>query len=159
MYFKLFINNVYMILQRRLQFILAKQKSRTISTNNNSSSNGPQKQIPLLANEMKFDNQIDIPNPKLQPDETLTYSLFGSSSNIEISPSTITNNAYYPELEKLSKKLNKTFKKKGAKYLLKKQKELNDTSIQMSIASAKGGIFLTYTKPDAEKTSRVTTNN
>ena len=131
---------------------MAKQKSRKISTDNNS-SNGPQKQIPLLANEMKFDNQIDIPNPKLPPDGTLTYSLFGSnSSNIEISPSTITNNAYYPELEKLSKKLNKTFKKKGAKYLLKKQKELNDTSIRMSIALANEGIFLTYTKPDIEKT-------
>lgn len=133
---------------------MAKQKSRTTSTDNNGSSNGPQKQIPLLANEMKFDNQIDIPNPKFQTDRTLTYSLFGSSfSNIEISPSAITNNAYYPELEKLSKKLNKTFKKKGAKYLLKKQKELNDTSIQMSIASANGGIFLTYTKPGAEKTT------
>ena len=55
----------------------------------------------------------------------MTYTLFGgSSSNSDISPSAITNNVYYPELEKLSKKLNKTFKKNGAKYLLKKQKEL-----------------------------------
>jgi hypothetical protein len=111
-----------------------------------------QKQIPLLNNEIKFDHQIDIPNPRLQPDGTLTYSLFGSgnSSNIEISPSAITNNANYPELEKLSKKLNKAFKKKGSKYLLKKQKELNDTSLQISIASSNGGLFLTYTKPDTE---------
>ena len=131
---------------------MAKQKRVTrISSHDNN--NGPQKQIPLLINEIKFDNQIDIPNPNLQPDGKLIYSLFGSSSNIEISPSTITNNTQYPELEKLSKKLNKTFKKKGAKYLLKKQKELNDTSIQISIARANGVVFLTYTKPDVEKTT------
>jgi hypothetical protein len=144
-----------MVLERYLLFILAKQKNKTnkSSSTHNNSSNGPQKQIALLTNEIKFDRQIDIPNPKLQPDGTLTYSLFGSSSNIEISPSGKTNNAYYPELEKLSKKLDKTFKKKGTKYLLKKQNELNDTSIQMSIASANGRVFLAYTKPDAQKTT------
>jgi hypothetical protein len=130
--------------------------TKKIKGTNNSSLknklNGPQVQIPLLANEIKFDNQIDIPNPRLQPDGTLTYTLFGSSSNIDVSPAAVQNNAYYPELEKISKKINKTFKKKGAKYLLKKQKEMNDTSLQMSIASANRGVFLTYTKPDAEKT-------
>jgi hypothetical protein len=134
---------------------MAKQKKQTTkkSTTGNT-SNGSQQQIPLLANEIKFDNQIDIPNPRLQPDGTLTYSLFGgSSSNIDVSPAAVKNNAYYPELEKLSNKLNKAFKKKGAKYLLKKQKELNDTSLQISIASANDGMFLTYTKPDAAKTN------
>jgi hypothetical protein len=131
---------------------LSKQK-RVTTKSSHDNSNGSQIHIPLLTNEVKFDNQIDIPNPKLQPDGTLTYSLFGSSSNIEISPSGKTNNAYYPELEKLSKKLDKTFKKKGTKYLLKKQNELNDTSIQMSIASANGRVFLAYTKPDAQKTT------
>jgi hypothetical protein len=114
-------------------------------------SNGPHIQTPLLANEIKFDNQIDIPNPKLQPDGTLTYTLFGSPSNIDVSPAAVQNNAYYPELEKISKKINKIFKKKAVKYLLKKQKEMNDTSLQISIAHANGGVFLTYTKPDAEK--------
>jgi hypothetical protein len=140
---------------------LAKQKNKTgktsSSTYNKSNRDDPQKQIPLFANEIKFDNQIDIPNPRNQPDGTLTYSLFGSSSNIDVSPAAMKNNAYYPELEKLSKKLNKAFKKKGAKYLLKKQKEMNDTSLQMSIASASEGVFLTYTKPDAEKS--IATNN
>jgi hypothetical protein len=94
---------------------LAKQKSKTSkssSTDNNSNRDGPQKQTPLLANEIKFDNQIDVPNPRLQPDGTLTYSLFGNSSNIDVSPVAVQNNAYYPELEKISKKLNKAFKKK-----------------------------------------------
>jgi hypothetical protein len=131
---------------------LAKQK-RVTRKSSQDNSNGPQIQPPLFSNEIKFDNQIDIPNPKLQPNGSLTYTLFGSSSNIGLSPSAITNNAYYPELEKLSKKINKTFKKKGSKYLLKKQKELNDTTLQISIASANGGVFLTYTKPDVEKTT------
>jgi hypothetical protein len=127
-----------------------KNKGRNNSSLKNK-NNGPQVHTSLLANEIKFDNQINIPNPRLQPDGTLTYTLFGSSSNIDLSPSTRTNNAYYPELEKLSKRINKTFKKKGTKYLLKKQKEMNDTTLQISIASTHGGVFLTYTKPDAEK--------
>ena len=130
--------------------LLAKQK-RVTRKSSHDNSNGPQIHIPLLTDEVKFDNQIDIPNPKLQPDGTLTYTLFGSSSNIELSPAAVQNNAYYPELEKLSKRINKTFKKKGTKYLLKKQKEMNDTTLQISIASTHGGVFLTYTKPDAEK--------
>ena len=132
---------------------MAKQK-RVTGKPSHSDSNGSQLPSPLLASELKFDKRIDIPNPKLQPDGTLTYTLFHTSTTNgdDVSPSAIKNNASYPELEKLSKKLNKTFKKKGAKYLLKKQKELNDTSIQMSIALANEGIFLTYTKPDIKKT-------
>jgi translation initiation factor 2 alpha subunit (eIF-2alpha) len=127
---------------------LTKQKSRTIkSSPANNSSDDSRKQIPLLTKELKFDKQIDIPNPKLQHDETETYSLFANSSKNE-------NNTHYPELEKLSNKLNKTFKKKGVKCLLKKQKELNDTTIQISIVSANGGVFLTYTKPDTQKNRR-----
>ena len=133
-----------------VNILLAKQK-RITRKSSHDDSNGLQIPSPLLASELKFDKQIDIPNPKLQPDGTLTYTLF-HTSNGDVSPSAIKNNASFPELEKLSKKLNKTFKKKGAKYLLKKQKELNDTSVQMSIAWANEGIFLTYTKPDIEKT-------
>ena len=133
---------------------MAKPNSRKgKSSPHATSKDDNQKQIPLLTNEIKFDKQIDIPNPKLQPDGILTYPLFASSSNNETSPSVLTNNTHYPELEKLSNKLNKTFKKKGTKYLLKKQKELNDTSIQLSIALANDGVFLTYTKPNAKKTN------
>jgi hypothetical protein len=131
---------------------LAKQK-RVTKKSSDGNSNAPQIHDPLLTNEVKFDRQIDIPNPKLQPDGSLIYTLFHTSSNGNVSPSAIKNNAYYPELEKLSRKLNKTFKKRGSKYLLKKQKELNDTSVQISIALANGGVFLTYTKPEVEKTT------
>ena len=140
---------------------MAKQKNRisklsssSFANKNNSSSNGPKKPIPLLTNEIKFDKQIDIPNPRLQSDGTTRYALFGRSSNNEILPSAITNNAYYPELEKLTNKVNKAFKKKGAKYLLKKQKELNDDTIQISVAVLNGRVHLTYTKPIVEQTTR-----
>ena len=61
------------------------------------------------------------------------------------------NNVFFPELEKLSRKLNKAFEKKGAKYLLKKQKELNDNTIQISIALLNESVYLTYTKPTSRK--------
>ena len=64
------------------------------------------------------------------------------------------NNVYYPELEKLARKLNKTFEKKGAKYLLKKQKELNDDTIQISLALLNGSVHLTYAKPIVEETTK-----
>jgi hypothetical protein len=64
------------------------------------------------------------------------------------------NNVYYPELEKLARKLNKTFEKKGAKYLLKKQKELNDDTIRISLALLNGSVHLTYTKPIVEETTK-----
>ena len=45
------------------------------------------------------------------------------SQKVHAPPSTM-NNVYYPELkrQKLARKLNKTFEKKGAKYSLKKTK-------------------------------------
>ena len=107
----------------------------------------------LAENRVKYDKQIDIPNPKLQPDKTFEYALFDTLSKSTAPPSTM-NNVYYPELEKLARKLNKAFEKKGAKYLLKKQKELNDDTIQISIALLNGSVHLTYTKPIVEETTK-----
>jgi hypothetical protein len=109
----------------------------------------------LSENRVKYDKQIDIPNPKLQPDKTLEYTLFHTPSNGNANQLSAMNNVFFPELEKLSRKLNKAFEKKGAKYLLKKQNELNDNTIQISIALLNGSLYLTYTKPtNAEKTSQ-----
>jgi hypothetical protein len=107
----------------------------------------------LAENNVKYDKQIDIPNPKLQPDKTFEYTLFDTLSKGTAPPSTM-NNVYYPELEKLARKLNKAFEKKGSKYLLKKQKELNDDTIQISITLLNGSVHLTYTKPIAEETTK-----
>ena len=107
----------------------------------------------LAENQVKYDKQIVIPNPKLQPDKTFEYTLFDTLSKGTAPPSTM-NNVYYPELEKLARKLNKAFEKKGGKYLLKKQKELNDDTIQISIALLNGSVHLTYTKSIVEETTK-----
>ena len=105
----------------------------------------------LSENRVKYDNQIDIPNPKVQPDKTFEYTLFNTPSKGNANQISSMDNVF-PELEKLSRKINKVFEKKGAKYLLKKQNELNDNTIQISIALLNGTIHLTYTKPTVEKT-------
>ena len=131
---------------------MAKQKSIN-KKNSTAHSNAPPVYTSLAENRVKYDKQIDIPNPKLQPDKTFEYALFNTLSKGTAPPSTM-NNVYYPELEKLSRKLNKAFEKKGVKYILKKQKELNDDTIQISIALLNGSVHLTYTKPIVEKTSQ-----
>ena len=132
---------------------MTKQKSinKKKSTGN---SNAPGIYTSLSENRVKYDKQIDIPNPKLQPDKTFEYTLFNTPSNGNANPPSAMNNVFFPELEKLSRKLNKAFEKKGSKYLLKKQKELNDNTIQISIALLDESVYLTYTKPTLEKTSQ-----
>ncbi|HEX7142838.1 MAG TPA: hypothetical protein VF222_10220 [Nitrososphaeraceae archaeon] len=132
---------------------MAKQKNinKKKSTGN---SNAPGIYTSLSEDRVKYDKQIDIPNPKLQPNKTFEYTLFNTPSNGNANPPSAMNNVFFPELEKLSRKLNKAFEKKGAKYLLKKQKELNDNTIQISIALLDESVYLTYTKPTLEKTSQ-----
>jgi len=129
---------------------LAKQKStnKKKSTNN---SNTAGIYDSLSENRVKYDKQIDIPNPKVQPDKTFEYILFNTPSKGNTNQISPMDNVF-PELEKLSRKINKVFEKKGVKYLLKKQNELNDNTIQISIASLNGSVYLTYTKPTVEKT-------
>ena len=132
---------------------MAKQKSIN-KKKSTGHSNAPAIYSSLAENRVKYDKQIDIPNPKPQPDKTFEYTLFNTPSNGNSNPPSAMNNVFFPELEKLSRKLNKTFEKKGVKYLLKKQKELNDNTIQISIALLNGSVYLTYTKPTVEKTSQ-----
>ena len=132
---------------------MAKQKNIN-KKKSTGHSNAPTIYTSLAENRVKYDKQIDIPNPKLQPDKTFEYILFNTPSNGNANPPSTMNNVVFPELEKLSRKLNKAFGKKGAKYLLKKQKELHDNTIQLSIALLNGSLYLTYTKPTVEKTSQ-----
>ena len=129
---------------------MAKQKSTNKKkSSNNSNTAGIYDS--LSENRVKYDKQIDIPNPKVQPDKTFEYILFNTPSKGNTNQISSMDNVF-PELEKLSRKINKVFEKKGAKYLLKKQNELNDNTIQISIASLNGSVYLTYTKPTVEKT-------
>ena len=58
---------------------MAKQKSI-----NKKKSSGKSKvssiYTSLAENRVKYDKQIDIPNPKLQPDKTFEYALFDTLS-------------------------------------------------------------------------------
>ena len=128
---------------------MAKQKSTNKKRSNNSNTAGIYDS--LSENRVKYDKQIDIPNPKVQPDKTFESALFYTPSKGNANQISAMNNVF-PDLEKLSRKINKVFEKKGAKYLLKKQNELNDNTIQISIASLNGSVYLTYTKPTVEKT-------
>jgi hypothetical protein len=98
-------------------------------------------------------NKIDIPNPKVQPDKTFEYILFNTPSKGNTNQISSMDNVF-PELEKLSRKINKVFEKRKQNMFLKKQNELNDNTIQISIALLNGSISLAYTKPTGEKTAQ-----
>ena len=104
---------------------MAKQKSTNKKKSiNNSNTSGIYDS--LSENRVKYDKQIDIPNPKVQPDKTFEYILFNTPSKGNTNQISSMDNVF-PELEKLSRKINKVFEKKGAKYLLKKQNESHFT--------------------------------
>ena len=140
---------------------MTKQNNITKKSSDGDSNNrppSPRVYEPFSTNAVEYDKQIDILNPKINRDGRLEYRLFNNhySSGKEVAlAQKIKNINNFPELEKLSRKLNKIFRKKGAKYLLKKQKELNDNTIQISIALLNGATYLTYTKPNnAEETAK-----
>jgi hypothetical protein len=54
---------------------------------------------------------------------------------------------YFPELAGLTKKLNAVFAREGRALLRKKQRDLQDNSIELTIALYDGGVYLTYAKP------------
>ena len=89
---------------------MAKQKSIN-KKKSSGKSNISSIYTSLAENRVKYDKQIDIPNPKLQPDKTFEYTLFDTLSKGTAPPSTM-NNVYYPELEKLARKLIKDLKKR-----------------------------------------------
>ena len=61
---------------------------------------------------------------------------------------------YFEELAHLTRKVNEVFRRDGRAYLLKKQKELNNKSIQLTIALYKGGLYLTYARPVRKRAQR-----
>jgi hypothetical protein len=57
------------------------------------------------------------------------------------------SSVYFPELAQLTGKLNAVFRREAGALLRKKQKEVGDKSIELTIALSKGGLYLTYAKP------------
>ena len=60
---------------------MAKQKSIN-KKKSTPHSNAPPVYTLLAENRVKYDKQIDIPNPKLQPDKTYEYTLFNTLSKV-----------------------------------------------------------------------------
>ena len=58
---------------------MAKQKSIN-KKKSTAKPNAPSISTSLAENRVKYDKQIDIPNPKLQPDKTYEYTLFNTLS-------------------------------------------------------------------------------
>ena len=61
---------------------------------------------------------------------------------------------YFPELARLTKKLNGVFGREASAMLRKKQQELGDKSIELTIALSKGGLYLTYARPVRKRARR-----
>ena len=75
------------------------------------------------------DKQIDVHDTKL-------FDVATSNSGV-----------YFPELAGLTKKLNDVFAREGPALLRKKQAEVKDKTIELTIALTRGGLYLTYAKP------------
>ncbi|HEX2068783.1 MAG TPA: hypothetical protein VHH54_01070 [Actinomycetota bacterium] len=61
---------------------------------------------------------------------------------------------YSKELADLTRKLNVLFRREGKAALLRKQKELDDKSIMLTIALHEGGLYLTYARPARKRPQR-----
>ena len=61
---------------------------------------------------------------------------------------------YFKELAGLTKKLNGVFRREGRAFLRKKQKDLKDKTIELTIALYKGGLYLTYARPVRKRAKR-----
>ena len=95
-----------------------------------------------------FRSDLDGPFPDSLPECGL-----GEDKQIDLHPSklfdvaTLKTGVYFPELVRLTKKLNGVFAREGPAMLRKKQRELKDKTIELTIALTRGGLYLTYARP------------
>lgn len=105
--------------------------------------------------ERPFRSDLDGPFP-----DSLPVCGLGSDKQIDVHNSRLFDVAtragglYFKELVQLTGKLNGIFLRDGRACLLRKQKELDDKSIQLTIALYKGGLYLTYAKPVRRRAKR-----
>ena len=104
--------------------------------------------------ERPFQSALDGPFP-----DSLPECGVGKDKQIDVHTklfdvATRNSGVYFPELVRLTKKLNGVFAREGRASLRKKQKDLKDNSIELTIALYKGGLYLTYAKPVRKRSSR-----
>ncbi|MDQ5871679.1 MAG: hypothetical protein M3547_05680 [Acidobacteriota bacterium] len=102
-----------------------------------------------------FRSDLDGPFP-----DSLPVCGLGEDKQIDLHPSrlfdiaTRKNGLYFKELVGLTRKLNSVFAREGPALLRKKQKDLKDNTIELTIALYKGGLYLTYAKPVRKRAQR-----
>ena len=105
--------------------------------------------------ERPFRSALDGPFP-----ESLPVCGLGEDKQIDVHGSRLFDVAtrdggvYFKELAQLTRKLNGVFGREGRALLRKKQKDLKDKSIQLTIALYKGGLYLTYAQPVRKRARR-----
>lgn len=105
--------------------------------------------------ERPFRSDLDGPFP-----DSLPVCGLGTDKQIDVHNSLLFDVAtragglYFKELTRLTKKLNGVFRREGRACLARKQKELGNKSIQLTIALYKGGLYLTYAKPVRKRAQR-----
>ena len=104
--------------------------------------------------ERPFQSALDGPFP-----DSLPECGVGKDKQIDVHTklfdvATRNGGVYFPELVRLTKKLNGVFAREGRAMLRKKQRDLQDKSIELTIALYKGGLYLTYAKPVRKRARR-----
>jgi hypothetical protein len=97
--------------------------------------------------ERPFRSALDGPFP-----DSLPVCGLGNDKQIDVHTKLFdvaaqNSGVYFKELAGLTKKLNGVFAREGRPLLRRKQRELKDDSIELTIALYKGGLYLTYAKP------------
>ena len=105
--------------------------------------------------ERPFRPALDGPFPWSLPECGL-----GSAKQIDVHDSklfdvaTRASGVYFKELAQLTTRLNGVFRRDGRAFLRKKQKDLQDKTIELTIALYKGGLYLTYARPVRKRAQR-----
>ena len=104
--------------------------------------------------ERPFRSALDGPFP-----DSLPVCGLGTDKQIDVHTklfdvATRGNGVYFKELAGLTKKLNGVFAREGPAFLRKKQKDLKDNTIELTIALTRGGLYLTYAKPARKRAAR-----
>jgi hypothetical protein len=92
-----------------------------------------------------YEWQLDIHCRDDKPTEKSDYQIFSVPKKGE--------RGYYPELVKVSKKINTILQDESVPYLIKRQKDIKNESLELTIGYTKGNIYLTYAIPRGRQTS------
>ena len=105
--------------------------------------------------ERPFQSELDTPFP-----DDLPQCGVGEDKQIDVHDAKLFDIAardsglYFKELAGLTRKLNGVFRREARAFLRKKQRDLKDKTIELTIALYKGGLYLTYARPVRKRAKR-----